>query len=217
MEGARTLRPGTIPPEGASHTLEVVGAGFGRTGTFSLKLALERLGFGPCYHMFEVNTHPEHKDLWLWLAEGGDHDWDEIFDGYRSAVDWPVAAFYEPLMHRYPGSKVVLTMRDPEDWYRSAQATIMPSAERYEEQTSPMTRRIIWEGTFSGRVHDKEHALAVYRRHVAEVQERVPPERLLMYDVRDGWGPLCAFLEVPVPPDPYPHRNTTREFQARDP
>ncbi len=150
------------------------------------------------------------------MADGGDHDWEEIFAGYRSAVDWPVAAFYAPLMHRYPASKVVLTVRDPEDWYRSAKATIMPSAEKYEEDSTPMTRRIIWDGTFSGRVHDKEHALSVYRDHVARVKERVPQDRLLVYDARDGWNPLCRFLHVPVPVEPYPHRNTTKEFHERD-
>ena len=174
------------------------------------------LGFGPCYHMFEVQAHPEHRDLWLSMAEGGSHDWDEIFAGYRSAVDWPVAAFYEPLMHRYPGSKVVLTVRDPQAWYHSARATIIPSPDDYEERSSAMTRRIIWDGVFGGRVHDREHALATFQAHIAEVKERVPADRLLVYDVADGWGPLCAFLGVGVPPQPYPHRNTTEEFLDRD-
>ena len=196
--------------------LEVVGAGFGRTGTFSLKLALERLGLGPCYHMFEVGRNPGHRDLWMAMAEGADHDWEEILAGYRSAVDWPAAAFYAPLMERYPEAKVVLTVRDPEAWYESARATIVPDPERLGEDTSPMTRRVIWDGVFDGRVHDREHALAVFRRHVAEVRARVPRERLLVYDVREGWEPLCAFLGVPVPAEPYPHRNTTEEFHARE-
>jgi len=198
-------------------TLQVIGAGFGRTGTYSLKLALEMLGFGPCYHMFEVGQNPGHRELWQAIGEGEGHDWEEIFAGYRSAVDWPASAFYEPLMHRYPGSKVVLTARDPEAWYASALATIIPSREDLDAgKSSPMVRRIVWDGVFDGRVHDREHALAVYRRHLREVRERVPADRLLMYDAKDGWGPLCAFLGVPVPAEPYPHRNTTKEFHERE-
>lgn len=193
----------------------MIGAGFGRTGTFSLKLALETLGFGPCYHMFEVSRNPGHDALWLAMAEGRGGDWEEIFNGFRSAVDWPVAAFYLPLMERYPQAKVILSLRDPEAWYESALATIIPSKEDPEGGSSPMTRRIIWNGVFDGRVHDKDYAIATYKAHIQEVKRRVPPERLLVYDAQEGWEPLCRFLGVSVPSEPYPHRNTTDEFQAR--
>lgn len=211
-------RNGGCPGRGGG-LLEVIGAGFGRTGTYSLKLALEALGFGPCYHMFEVQQHPGHDALWEAMAEGRGGDWEEIFDGFRSAVDWPVAAFYEPLMRRYPGAKVVLSVREPEAWYASALKTIAPpreeTAETPETTQSRMARRIIWDGVFDGRFHDKAHALAVFERSMAEVKARVPQERLLVYDAQEGWEPLCRFLGVEVPAEPYPHRNTTEQFLER--
>lgn len=217
-EPSRRGRDGTPenPQKKVGRTLQVIGAGFGRTGTFSLKLALETLGFGPCYHMFEVFDHPGHDLLWEAMAEGRGGDWEEIFAGFHSAVDWPVAAFYEPLMRRYPDAKVVLTVRDPEAWYESAKRTIAPSPEDTRSGTgSRMPRLVIWDGVFGGRFHDKAHALAVFERHAAEVKERVPAGRLLVYDPSDGWGPLCRFLGVDVPTQPYPHRNTTEQFLER--
>lgn len=197
-------------------TLEVIGAGFGRTGTFSLKLALETLGFGPCYHMFEVSGHPGHDLLWEAMAEGRGGDWEEIFAGFRSAVDWPVAAFYEPLMQRYPEAKVILTVRDPEAWYASASRTIAPSPEAMRERSgSRMPRLVIWDGVFNGRFHEKEHALAVFERNTADVKASVPASRLLVYDPKEGWDPLCRFLGVAQPAEPYPHRNTTEQFIER--
>ena len=105
-------------------TLDVIGAGFGRTGTMSLKVALEELGFGPCYHMSEVFAHPEHVELWRAAAQGKEVDWEQIFGGYRATVDWPACSFYGELMEKYPDAKVILTVRDPQRWYESAYNTI---------------------------------------------------------------------------------------------
>ena len=203
-------------------SLRVIGAGFGRTGTLSLKGALEHLGFGPCYHMIEVIDHPEHVDFWQRAAAGAAVDWDEILAGYRAAVDWPACSFYAELAARYPEAKVILTARDPERWYQSAWQTIFP---RITRPVSPddalawvrirMQRKIVIEQAFGGDIEDREHALAVFRQHVAEVQRAIPPERLLVYRVADGWEPLCRFLERPVPDQPFPHVNASDEFRRR--
>jgi hypothetical protein len=203
--------------------MQVIGAGFGRTGTLSLKAALEALGFGPCYHMAEVRTHPEHIALWQAAGEGQAIDWDTLFAGYAAAVDWPACTFYEQLMRLYPEAKVVLTVREPERWYESAQTTIyeisgphaaaagspMPTAQLH------MIDTIIWQGTFGGRFEDKQHAIAVFEKNIQEVKERVPRERLLVFDVREGWAPLCRFLQVPLPEGPFPRLNEAQEFRQR--
>ena len=190
-------------PEG----LAVIGAGFGRTGTLSLKQALERLGFGACYHMAEVATHLEHAELWL-RAWHGEDVWDTLFSGYRAAVDWPAAAFWPRLMERYPDAKVLLSLRDPESWFRSASGTIFQSMEHArrsaEEEPSArgsarglpsqeepsaggsargfpsqeklrtrlrMANEIIREGTFDGRLMDRDTPSPYTRR---TSQECVP-------------------------------------------
>lgn len=202
--------------------LRVIGAGFGRTGTFSLKAALERLGFGPTYHMLEVFQHPEHIARWQAAADGAPADWDALFAGYNSAVDWPASAFYRELMDVYPEAKVILTVRDPERWHESGMNTIFPRPDRMPEDESPemrahrrMSRAIIWDGIFNGQVLDRNYAIDVFLRHNREVQEQVPPARLLVYDVTQGWEPLCTFLGVPVPDEPFPRLNDTVSFNER--
>jgi len=203
-------------------TLGVIGAGFGRTGTLSLKGALERLGFGPCYHMIELIEHPEHVDFWQRAAAGGEIDWDEVLAGYRAAVDWPACNFYAQLAARYPVAKVVLTVRDPERWYESARQTIFPRITRSIAKDkvvllarARMQRKVVIEQTFGGDISNRDHVLAVFRRHIEEVQRKIPPGRLLVYDVADGWDPLCRFLQQPVPDEPFPHVNASEEFRRR--
>ncbi len=199
--------------------LDVIGAGFGRTGTASLKAALERLGYGPCYHMFEVLTAPERMSDWQRAVEG-DADWDSVFAGYRATVDWPGAAFWRELVEHYPQAKVVLSVRDPHSWYESTYETIyqfatQPAASpdgdaagrRFRERMLPTIREIIWDGTFGGRFDDEAHAIAVFEAHNAEVRAAVPADRLLVHHVAQGWEPLCDFLGVDVPPEPFPHVN----------
>ena len=214
--------------------MKVIGAGFGRTGTMSLKVALESLGFGPCYHMLEVFSHPEHAQRWeaAWLGEPV--DFDDLLEGYESAVDWPACAFYEELMERYPDAKVILTVRDPERWYESVRNTIyalsmtvsgsrllrlvfgLRSLLRYGTfSRGNMAREIIWDGTFDGRFEDRRYAIEVFERHNEEVRRRVPEERLLTYEVSEGWGPLCEFLGVDEPDEAFPRLNDTAEMQAR--
>jgi hypothetical protein len=203
--------------------LRVIGAGFGRTGTYSLKAALERLGFGPTYHMLELFEHPDHIPIWRAVGDGATPNWDRLFNGYASAVDWPASAFYRQLMDVFPGAKVILTVRDPERWHESGRNTIFPTPDHNgTEDESPemrahreMTRTIIWDGIFDGQVLDRNHAIDVFLRHNRSVQERVPADRLLVYDVQEGWEPLCTFLGVPVPDDPFPRLNDTASFNER--
>ena len=209
--------------------LKIIGAGFGRTGTLSLKHALEDLGFGPCYHMVEVFAHPEHVPVWEAAAAGKPVEWEDLFRDYQAAVDWPAAAFYAPLMDRYPDAQVILTLRDPERWYESALNTIyaisklsasppiswlLATLAPHQHRIGVVTTRLAWDDVFGGRFEDRQHAIDVFTRYNAEVQRRVPAERLLVYDVRQGWEPLCAFLDVTVPEGkPFPHLNDTAEFR----
>jgi len=206
--------------------IRVIGAGLGRTGTLSLKMALEELGFVKCYHMTEVLARLEDVKHWDAAARGRPVDWDALFAGYQATVDWPGCAFYEDFLHRYPEAKVVLTVRDPNRWYDSAQQTIHYVRHAFPRWTNLFFRRmrefhlmgdrLVWDGTFQGRFEDKPYAIDVFNRHNERVRQVVPPDRLLVYEVREGWGPLCAFLGVPVPEGkPFPHVNDTAEFRAR--
>lgn len=212
--------------------MKVIGAGFGRTGTTSLKAALEELGFGPCYHMTEVFAHPEHADFWQSAWRGEPADWDGVLGGYEAAVDWPACTFYEELMERYPDAKVLLSVRDPEKWYESTRKTIYELSKLIERSLvfsaifalvrllvfgatgrGNMAEEIIWEGTFDGKFEAKHHAIEVYNRHNEEVRRRVPRERLLVYEVKEGWGPLCEFLGVEEPREPFPRLNDTAQMR----
>lgn len=204
-------------------SLKIIGAGFGRTGTLSFKLALEQLGFGPCYHMLEVFEHPEHIPAWQNATNGSLPNWSNFFTGYQAAVDWPVCAFWKPLAAAFPDAKVILTVRDPEKWYQSIRETIyltLTAPTRPDDKPEliahrNMTRQLILQNTFGGKLDDKAHAIAVYQRHIDEVKAGLPPERLLVYQVSEGWSPLCKFLNCPQPDHPFPQVNTTEEFQAR--
>jgi hypothetical protein len=196
-------------------SLHVIGAGFGRTGTLSLKLALEQLGFGPCYHMVEVFKNPPSIGWWLDAADG-QPDWPKILNGYNSCVDWPAATFYAQIAEAYPDAKVILTEREPEAWFRSTQATIFPRATPPDTDVpfDQLFRRIIGK-LFDYRMREHDHVIEVFKRHNAEVRRRISPERLLVYDVTQGWGPLCRFLGVPVPSVPMPKTNTAEEWSQR--
>ena len=199
----------------------VIGAVFGRTGTLSLKSALERLGFDPCYHMVEVIERPGHRDKWLRTAHSGNVDWS-VFDGFQSVVDWPAVRYWRDLIEHYPSAKVVLSLRDPESWYKSVTDTIYTrlttplSADAPDDDRThrAMATKIVLQDTFGGRFADKKHALEVFERHNASVRESVEPSRLLVFRAKDGWEPLCRFLDRPIPDEPYPRLNDTATFLA---
>lgn len=199
--------------------LTVIGSGFGRTGTKSLKAALERLGFGPCHHMHEVMIRPETVPLWLDAFAGGDTDWEQMFDGYASQVDWPGAHFWRDLVKAFPEAKVIHSVRPEDKWWASYEKTIGKLSSTYADMPTPPHVRDMLEATFGavrqtigGDATDRDGALAAFRRRTAEVTEALPSERVLVFDVAEGWGPLCAFLNVDVPGEPFPHHNLRADF-----
>jgi hypothetical protein len=203
--------------------LDVIGPGFGRTGTNSLKLALEHLGFGPCHHMFEVRDHAELLPDWERAAAGRPVDWERVFRGYRSQVDWPGAKFWRELAAAFPTARVVLTVRDPDAWFDSVQATIAPFIAARGKHASPhtnaiavMAHRLLAQVFGEGGWTDRAHATRVFRDHIPEVQSAMPAARLLTFDLSDGWRPLCGFLGVPVPGIPFPQTNSSREFVDKE-
>ena len=200
--------------------LQVIGSGFGRTGTMSLKRALEQLGFGPCHHMEEVFAHPEQVPHWQAVVAGRAVNWDEVFAGYRSQVDWPGAHAWRELAAAYPQAKVIHTLRPEEQWWKSFSNTIadlltsphdMPAAPHIRAMMG-VVAQIVGPQTLGGSLNDREAALMAYRRRTEQVCAAIPPERLLVFDVAEGWEPLCRFLCVPVPEMPFPRANSTEEF-----
>ena len=194
--------------------LKVIGAGFGRTGTLSVKNALEELGLRPCYHMTELFHRPDAAEQWEAIVAGASADWNAVFVGYQATVDWPACTYYKNLMQVYPEAKVLLTVRDPEQWYESVRSTIyIVSRQRLPDSHAQMLNTLVWEGTFDGKFEDKEYAISVFLRHIEEVKRHVSPDKLLVYDVKEGWEPLCAFLGVKVPEDtPFPRLNDRDSF-----
>jgi hypothetical protein len=212
--------------------MKLIGAGLPRTGTLTQKVALEMLGLGPCYHMVSVLSDLDQAALWD-RALDGQAPWNEIFDGCQSTVDWPGGYFYKELIDVYPDAKVLLSVRDPERWERSMRDTVwavrngesmvrlLSSAQAYVnpqwDAFLKMIDQLVWQGrgTFASGHERPEQLIAGMQRHHEEVKATVPPERLLVWSVTEGWEPLCEFLEVPVPDVPFPHVNDSKEFIDR--
>ena len=192
-------------------SLLVIGTGFGRTGTDSMREALTILGFGPTHHMFEVIANPEQKALWRALAAGAKPDWERLFAGYHSCVDWPSAYYWRDLIAVYPEARVILTARSAEGWWGSFEKTILPVLVGSTDEAS-LGLALVAKKVFGGRPNDRANAIATYEAHVAAVKSEVSPSRLLVHNLGDGWAPLCAHLAVSVPDQPYPSRNSGKEF-----
>lgn len=199
--------------------LKIIGAGFGRTGTLSMKTALEMLDVGPCHHMIEVFGKPDHIKLWQNAADGNSVDWESVFNGYNSAVDWPACYFWEALSELYPESKVILTLRDPNQWYDSAVATIfrgmIGNLDAMKDPHGLLIRKLILENTFGSELANRDHAISIFNKHNQQVIDTIPPERLLVFEASQGWAPLCEFLAVPTPTADYPNTNSTEDFEKR--
>jgi len=197
--------------------MKLIGAGFGRSGTMSIQEALEQLGFGPCYHMKIALWRFWHLHFFLKAWHGKKVNWKRFFKRYNSVVDWPTCAFYKDLMKEYPDAKILLNVRDPEKWYDSMYETIWSIQTAFPTWFPEIVRRIhneiIWNGNLKGSFLDKQRTMQVYMEHIDEVKRTVPPGQLLVYDVKEGWEPLCEFLGVPVPPGkPFPNKNDRRSF-----
>ena len=212
-------------------SLQIIGAGFGRTGTLSTFTALNALGF-PCYHMMEVIMNKENKthlDFWNGVANGADgqqHPWEEVFQKYTATVDNPGCCVWRELMVAYPNAKVLLTLhpRGPEAWYESTMNTIYFTEIQWQfkllkifvpmmKKMGNMSRKLIWQRSHKGTMTDKQAAIARYEQHIEEVKAAVPPENLLIFKVTDGWGPLCKFLGVEIPDTEFPNVNDRAEVK----
>lgn len=212
--------------------MKVIGAGLPRTGTLTQKLALEQLGQGPCYHWVNVIADLDQVEMWD-SAMDGDAPWDQVFEGRESTVDWPGGYFYRELMDAYPEAKVLLSVRDPEKWEPSFRETIwtmshgrtlMPLLAHARAEVDPrfkryleLVDRMFWgpQGTFADGHETPQQLIDQMLRHHEQVKQAVPPERLLVWEVGEGWEPLCDFLDVPVPDEPLPHANDRGEFVER--
>jgi len=202
--------------------MKVFGAGFGRTGTMSLKFALEKLRIGPCYHMREVVSRPSHIKLWYDISRGEHPNWNRLFSGFNSAVDFPVCLFYKQLINIFPEAKFILTLRDFDTWYISTANTIykVPSIlpDWFERVVYPirmfivMQVNLIWVGLFKNNFSDRDSTKLVYYEHIESVKKIIPADKLLIYNVKEGWEPLCEFLDVDVPDIPFPKVNDTAEM-----
>lgn len=208
--------------------LEVIGAGFGRTGTLSLKRALEELGFGPCHHWVEINRRPGLARRWLRALRAHAREepvsWDALYAGYRSTTDWPGCSLTLELLAHAPTARVILTTREPASWYESVSATLLPLYEALPWWSwlvprigaiRALSEQAIWgpQGTFGDRFRDRDHALAVLAAHEEAIRSAVPPEQLLEYDITQGWEPLCRFLECPVPETPFPRTHERAQIR----
>jgi hypothetical protein len=200
-------------------SLRVVGAGFPRTGTKSLQQALQQILGGPCYHMVEVFEHLEHVPVWRQALKGRPPDWNEFLSEYVAAVDWPASAFWRELADANPDALIVLSVRsDAEAWWRSADQTIFTVTRRKEypdyEEWLELAHELL-EARI-GRLWDEEKiAISAYERHNEEVRRTAPRERLLEWNAREGWRPICDALGVAAPDEPFPHVNSTEEWTAR--
>ncbi|HEY6794856.1 MAG TPA: sulfotransferase [Kineosporiaceae bacterium] len=210
--------------------MDVIGVGFGRTGTTSLHAALQHLGFAPCYQFAEVVANPSHIDHWLAAAQG-DHDGiQQALKGYRATTDWPGVAFWRELIVAFPKAKIILTTRDAEEWFESIDQTIFSTlrtgqapprtaraladdkkVQKLVETAQILAREVMIPRSLGGSIDDRAQVISSYERHNQEVRREVPPDRLLDFDVTQGWGPLCAFLDRPVPAVPFPHENDRGE------
>lgn len=205
--------------------LEIIGVGFGRTGTDSTREALNLLGF-PCYHMREVLRNPKNKShlaFWCEVADaeaGVQHDWSRVFASYRATVDNPAACVWRELLEACPEAKVLLTLHPggPDAWYDSTVETIYAPERMWQARVlelftpfgrrfMPMARKLIWGRFYEDTLEDRSAAIERYHRHCEDVRSAVAPDRLLVFQVSQGWQPLCDFLGVPVPDEDFPHTN----------
>jgi hypothetical protein len=202
--------------------LRVIGAGLGRTGTHSLKVALERLLRAPCYHMAEVFKRPQDIPVWQSAINGQPVDWRALFADYAAVVDWPAAAFWPQIAEVFPDAIILLSVRDADGWWKSASRTIFEVSKRppvpdgapgpgpgFVQMVNSMF------STFTPDYREESAAKAAFDRHNADVRKRAPASRLVEWTTADGWGPLCAALGVPVPEEPFPVTNTSEQFRAR--
>ncbi|HEY9488585.1 MAG TPA: sulfotransferase [Chryseosolibacter sp.] len=214
-------------------SIKIIGAGLPRTGTHTLKASLEKLGYTKTYHMKELMVNPKNLRYWITLRNSGTTDWDELYNGYQATVDFPGYPWYKEHMKRYPEAKVILTVRPFESWYTSIHSTIWSSGpQTVPEKVVMMTKLLvdprlrsvikcvkfaketIFHTHLQDRFTDKAFAEKIFNKHIEDVKSYVPAEKLLVYNVTEGWEPLCKFLGVPVRDEPFPHLNKKEQFKG---
>ncbi len=196
--------------------LQIIGAGFGRTGTTSTKAALEMLGFGPCYHMYEVMANLDHVSYWQDAANGEAVDWQKPLADYRATLDWPACTYWQEIYKANPQAKVLLTIREPAAWYESVKEVLYPRMAQASEPNHPlvkMAHKTVLENTFHRRFLDKDYAIDIFQKHNQAVIDTVSPDRLLVFEAHQGWEPLCAFLSVDIPAEGFPRKNMRKKFK----
>lgn len=199
--------------------LKIIGSGFGRTGTKSLKQALETLGLGPCHHMYEVMASERQQALWMDAMHGAEVDWNEMYQGFTSQVDWPGLHYWYETSIAFPDAKVIHTERDEDDWWASFSTTIGKFHTVLDQVPLPPHLNVLFHqisktmvAPVFGDHTDKASAIRAYRAHNARVRATIPASGLLVFNVRQGWGPLCDFLDLPVPASAFPRSNPRAEF-----
>ena len=196
-------------------TLQIVGAGVGRTGTHSLKVALEQLLGGTCHHMIEVFGRPDQIEGFTAAIDGEPVDWTALMADFTAMVDFPGSMFWREIAAANPDAPILLSTRDAEGWYTSASNTIFGAFDASPPELQPWmeaVRRGLHD-RFSDDFENKDAMIAAYEAHNAAVRAEVPADRLVEWTPSDGWGPLCAALDEPVPAEPFPVTNTTKEFR----
>lgn len=198
--------------------LSIIGAGMWRTGTVSLKSALEKLLNKPCHHMTELLIHPQQTNQWLRIVKGAQPDWPSLLQGYGATLDWPSMAYWQQLASAYPGALILLSTREPEDWWRSISQTVLQSAPTKDTARTPWDQLVVelFENHFVGRFPTKDQAIKAYNDHNQAVRAAIAPNRLIEWQPSDGWLPLCRALNLPVPPEPFPHLNTTADYRRNN-
>ncbi|MFT7220030.1 MAG: hypothetical protein ACI8Z1_001647 [Candidatus Azotimanducaceae bacterium] len=199
-------------------SISVIGAGFGRTGTLSLKSALETLGYNKCHHMIEVIHKPGEAEKWLQAIDVESVDWDDLLEGYQATVDWPACHFYQELADYYPRAKVLLSVRDPQQWFESMSATTLGVIRKRMQSSDSLQPKnlgteLVVNAALGGEMDDPAHGVRMFNQHTKEVIDSIAPDRLLVFDVREGWEPLCQFLDKPVPTSAFPRVNSRDEFE----
>lgn len=212
--------------------MKLIGVGFGRSGTMSLKGALEQLGADPCFHMIDlIMGEDKERDLTHWerIANGEEVDWQEVFEPWEATVDWPACHYWRELADAFPDTPILLNHRDFDGFYKSCENTILavkkaaqageltPDSSR--EPPSPklfgIIEKLIWQGDFQGRFEDKEWVRQMYHDRIETIKREIPSDRLILWELgKDGWGPLADALGVPAPSEPFPHLHDTNEFRT---
>ncbi len=214
-------------------SLKVIGAGFPRTGTNSLKIALEKLGYGKAYHYKDLVNNPDDLQYWKTLQDTATTDWDKVYKGYQASVDFPCYPWYKEHLKQYPDAKVILSTRPFEEWYESAKSTIYVAGPKTLIQKVQLKKRLLldnrmrkvmacrkfvknylWQVQFQGKFEDKEFVKGIWNAHHDGVQNYVAPDQLLIYNLNQGWKPLCDFLGTKIPTDPIPHLNKKEDFNS---